>query len=123
MALGRPGLEPCVPLEVRFRVVIDQWSRAEQIFQAKAPSQASFTSHIKFKECRGRFTKLFTCFFIFLFRVLLFNLGPQFPFSPALTCSRPPSVSHSPSCQHHTSYLTSKFTLFATLTIRGFKQL
>lgn len=28
MALGRPGLEPCVPLEVRFRAVIDQWSRA-----------------------------------------------------------------------------------------------
>lgn len=28
MTLGRPGLEPCVPLEVRFRVVIDQWSRA-----------------------------------------------------------------------------------------------
>lgn len=28
MALGRPGLEPGVPLEVRFKVVIDQWSRA-----------------------------------------------------------------------------------------------
>lgn len=28
MALGRPGLETCVPLEVRFIVVIDQWSRA-----------------------------------------------------------------------------------------------
>lgn len=29
MAFGRLGLEPCVPLEVRFRVAIDQWSRAE----------------------------------------------------------------------------------------------
>lgn len=35
MALGRPGLEPCVPLEVTFRVVIDQWSRDHTWSQSK----------------------------------------------------------------------------------------
>lgn len=54
MALGRPGLEPCVPLEVRFRVAIDQWSRAEQTSrlraQAQSAARASFANHIKFKD-------------------------------------------------------------------------
>lgn len=38
MALGRPGLKPCVPLGVRLRVVIDQQTEAEPEIQGTGPS-------------------------------------------------------------------------------------
>lgn len=64
MALGRPGLEPCVPLEVRFGVVIDQRSGDAHI-QAEAQCRVRFTAHCGLRECSKRFPELFTCFFTF----------------------------------------------------------
>lgn len=64
MAHGRPGLEPCVLLEVRFGVVIDQQSRDAQI-QAEAQHRVRFTAHCRLRERSNRFPELFTCFFTF----------------------------------------------------------
>lgn len=69
MALGRPGLEPCVPLEVRFGVVIDQRSGGAHI-HAEAQCRVRFTAHCGFRECSKRFPELFTCFSTFSFLII-----------------------------------------------------
>lgn len=66
MALGRPGLEPCVLLEVRFGLVIDQQSGDAHI-QAEAQCRVGFTAHYRLTEGSNRFAEPFTCFFPFFF--------------------------------------------------------
>lgn len=82
MALGRPGLEPCVLLEVRFGVVIDQQSGDAHI-QAEAQCRVRFTAHCGLRERSNGFPELFTCFFTFFFRKS-FDPRSEAPFSPHL---------------------------------------
>lgn len=85
MALGRPGLEPCVPLEVRFRVAIDQWSRAEQTSRLRL--RLSLWLGLVLPTTLNSKIETLHLFFFFL----LFNLQPQLPFPPAVA---PPSCRH-----------------------------
>lgn len=78
MALGRPGLEPCVPLEVRFRVVIDQWSRAEERSRLRLSLRLVLTTTLSSKNVQ-RDSLSFSPVY------LSFIISPWTPFS-ILTC-------------------------------------
>lgn len=113
MALGRPGLEPCVPLEVRFRVVIDQWSRARDPGWGSVSGQFYQTHQVQ--RMSEEIPKALHLFFKF------YHLTQDPSFHSHLLSSALKHLFHL--SQSFTSHLTSHFTLFAMLTIRGLKQL